>query len=269
MNILKECEIKNIYTRYAKDITASSKDYGMHIHDRCELFYFIAGTAHYKVEGTEYPLYEGDLLLMRPGEAHCVKIIKKGIYERYAINFPLNLFDSIDPERRLMIPFMDRELGSMNLYKAPELKNLFEQLTLDEIDEYDRSVLQYSMILQIMMFLRTTYVENTNSIHKHNNSLSTQIIEHVNSHLFEIKSLPELANTFYISTSQLGRIFKQSTGASAWEYITAKRLIYAKDLISQGSTAGNAALQCGFSDYSAFYRAYVKRYGISPKSDRN
>ena len=29
-----------------------------------------------------------------------------------------------------------------------------------------------------------------------------------------------------------------------------------------------AAANCGFRDYSAFYRAYKKRYGVSPAAER-
>ena len=47
--------------------------------------------------------------------------------------------------------------------------------------------------------------------------------------------------------------------------------IYCHHSINQvpkrGETAGTASAACGFTDYSAFYRAYRARFGHSPKED--
>ena len=38
----------------------------------------------------------------------------------------------------------------------------------------------------------------------------------------------------------------------------------ARQLILSGAAPTKVFAQCGFSDYSAFYRAYRKEFGISP-----
>lgn len=50
-----------------------------------------------------------------------------------------------------------------------------------------------------------------------------------NQHIFESITVPDLAEHFYLSPSQFNRIFKKSTGAAPWEYITKKRLTAAKE----------------------------------------
>ncbi len=47
-----------------------------------------------------------------------------------------------------------------------------------------------------------------------------------------------------------------------------KRLLAARAMLQRGESAQKSAYACGFSDYSAFYRAYQKRFGHAPSADR-
>ena len=95
-----------------------------------------------------------------------------------------------------------------------------------------------------------------------------EILQYVNRHLYEELTLDDLCRRFYISKTQLGRLFRAATGSTAWDYILVKRLIRARQLILSGVPITEASMRCGFRDYSAFYRAYKKRYTTSPTADR-
>jgi AraC-like DNA-binding protein len=265
MDFLIEKEADGIYTRHAREEDVDGVGYTMHIHDRCEIFYFIKGDADYLIEGSEYSLVPGSLLVIRPGEVHRTRLNSRGLYERYAINFPLDIFDSIDPENRIIKPFTDRSLGKHNLYYRPEYKKLFEEICEITEDDYERRIRVYSALLQIITDIGKEFSESKKEKAGKDRPLSVRIIEYINDHLSEELSIPAISEKFYISDSKLSRIFKQYIGASPWEYILAKRLITAKDLIDKGASAGEAADKCGFKDYSSFYRAYIKRFGCSPK----
>ena len=86
--------------------------------------------------------------------------------------------------------------------------------------------------------------------------------------LFEDITVEQLSGHFFLSVSQFSRLFKEATGASPWAYITAKRLISAREQLQSGISAKKAAERCGFKDYSVFYRAYVKRFGEKPSGLR-
>ena len=45
------------------------------------------------------------------------------------------------------------------------------------------------------------------------------------------------------------------------------RVTLAKEKILQGNCAKTACEESGFNDYSSFYRAYTKHFGVSPSSD--
>ena len=97
------------------------------------------------------------------------------------------------------------------------------------------------------------------------------VIEYINANYKNNITLDELEKKFYISKYHLCHIFPRTTGLTIHQYITKKRLAYAKELMRKGSSAADAAEQAGFNSYSAFYRSYVNEYGSSPtdKSNQN
>jgi AraC-like DNA-binding protein len=54
-------------------------------------------------------------------------------------------------------------------------------------------------------------------------------------------------------------------GISIHQHIMKKRLHQCKEAIQSGENITKVYQQFGFGDYSGFYRAFKKEYGISPK----
>ena len=82
--------------------------------------------------------------------------------------------------------------------------------------------------------------------------------------LFPLASV--LAASFFLSESYICRIFKQATGTTINQYITAKRISRAKILLAEGRTVTEACSLCGFGDYSNFLKSFTRAVGISPKN---
>ena len=59
-------------------------------------------------------------------------------------------------------------------------------------------------------------------------------------------------------------MFKTALNTSVDQYITNKRMITAQRFLSAGVSPTATADACGYSDYTVFYRAYKKYYGVSP-----
>ena len=253
---------------HSLDKHPSQKDFSMHIHNHNEIFVFVSGNASYLVEGTEYPLKTGDFLLIREGESHAVNFLADEPYERFVLNFPPSAIEMIDPERRLLSPFYERNLGVGNLYQAHELPGIsalsyFEAMCEKSDDPYAQKITIYSHFLPFLYDIGQAFKKKEKPTELRG-VLPSQIISYVNRHLFEQLTTADIANKFYLSVSQLERIFKQATHSSVWHYIQAKRLSAARAKIECGVCVLNACIESGFSDYSSFYRAYVKTYGEPP-----
>lgn len=271
MDTVWEFNSENLYIRYAVSEKPNDGDFVMHVHEQCEIFYFVSGNAEYLVEGTRYPLESGCILIMRPAESHRVKILGNEKYERYAINFSISAAENIDPEHRLLEAFFDRPLGRGNLFLPTEFgdedtQKIFLE-TRQKSDSYEMRMNTKIHLFWLLDRINRAWRKRGEKDYDPPQNISERIVSYINHHLFEKLSVPMLAEHFFLSPSQFSRIFKQSTGAAPWEYITIKRLSAAREKIRSGEPSQYAAENCGFCDYSTFYRAYVKFFGCSPTYD--
>ena len=258
----------DLYSHHSLDRDPEPEGFSMHAHEWMEVLYFLSGSGSCLVEGTLYPLQQGDILLMRAAETHKVVISPDAPYERIAIHFSAGLLASLDPEGKLLRPFLERPLGRRNLYPAaadPEgkLRAALADFTLDGVADVRLNLL--GRLLVLLTGLAAAFDREQGPVDDHD--LPGQVVAYVNRHLFEDISLQTVADRFYRSRSQISRIFRQATGSSLWDYVTLKRLLAARAMIQRGEPAGAACIACGFADYSSFFRAYRRQFGHGPKED--
>ena len=252
---------------YSVDAHPEPEAFSMHTHQMCEMYFFLNGRASFRIEGSEYRLERGDLLIMRPAEAHCIQVQPDHPYERISLHFDPALFDRIDPERQLLKVFMDRDAGRFNRFAAADFPDQNYRFILSQLLQPERCQRMnvVAALLSLLKGLHQLYLQRGERVPSADGTLLFQVIRHINEHLSEPLSLDALCERFYISKPQLCRSFKRTTGASVGEYITAKRLLQAQSMLRAGSPPTQVCTACGFNDYSAFYRAYRKHFGVSPK----
>lgn len=241
----------------------------MHTHETAELYYFIAGKTVFHIEGTEYIPERGDILFIRPAEAHYTTVDNSYPYERVVINFDISLFDGIDPERNLLKPLFERKAGKLNIYKNYRFKDEIHRVCIENMtmSSQNDKMNVYSNLFLLLNEISKVF-SDTATEQEQSDSVEYKIIRYVNKHLCEKLTLDTVCEKFYISKPQLCRIFKKATGTTMGQYITIKRLVTARKLINDGAKPTSVYSECGFGDYSTFYRAYVKNFGEAP-SDRH
>jgi AraC-like DNA-binding protein/quercetin dioxygenase-like cupin family protein len=81
-------------------------------------------------------------------------------------------------------------------------------------------------------------------------------------------SLAELAALSGVSRFQLLRGFAREIGITPHAYLVQRRVCLARQLLSNGQTPVQAAIQAGFADQSHMTRAFVRQLGITPSRYR-
>jgi len=236
----------------------------LHTHTTMEIFCFLSGKAKYHVEGSEYELHSGDLLLMRPAEAHYVETDPSQDYERACINFEPDLLAALDPDATLLQAFLQRESGTRNIYHAHAFRdNAHLTLLQHLLYAQDRLIVLADLILLLKLIDR----QFQSGADVPPQSTAHRIMHYISHNLNADLSLQALCDRFYISRAQLCRLFRRATGTTVGKYIAAKRLITARQRILGGQKPNDVFLDCGYRDYSTFYRAYFRYFGHSPKAD--
>ena len=255
----------NLEIEHQRVESPEPKDHFLHSHAYFEVCLFLEGAGSYHIEDSEYPLQAGDIILLRPGEAHYIQLSSDVPFERILLSFGQSFFAAVDPDKELYAPFTARQSGQFNLYHADDYPDL--QLR-EHFFNMEQDTARHHVVMGLLALLRDLNLafRRMPSHAQHTEKLEAAIIRLIDDNYHLELSLQELSERFFISRAQLCRRFQKATGISIGRYITVKRLNAARQLLLQGRKASDACAMCGFKDYTTFYRAYVRYFGHSPKN---
>lgn len=95
--------------------------------------------------------------------------------------------------------------------------------------------------------------------------IRTYMLQNYTEHI----SLQNISVHCSLSRNSIVNIFKKTYGKTPYRYLTDYRLNRASEyLVSTRRSLSTIANDVGFEDYTVFYRAFVDKYGISPRDYR-
>lgn len=247
--------------------TQPPKSCPMHTHDRIELYYFISGNCKCNVEGTQYILKPRDIAVIRPYESHMMRWKGDEAYERVVLMVSPKFLEKFDTDGKIMSALSSRPAGTGNIFSSDTLNGT---MLYDSIESINESTSFAAAVARILLILTETCgspraLDNLSR----SDTLCARMIDYINENLYSAITIEQISNKFFISRSQINRLFKKNTGSSVYKYITTKRMYGARLRIKNGESIMSVATDCGHSDYSSFYRAYKGFFGVSPKDDKN
>jgi AraC family transcriptional regulator len=129
------------------------------------------------------------------------------------------------------------------------------------------------LIAALSMHLIRHYSAKKQLIREYTDGLSKcklqRAISYINEHLMENLSLKEMSNAIEMSPYYFTRLFKQSTGMNAYQYVIHCRMERAKHLLCRRDLSiAEVSQQVGFQNQGHFTNAFRKNTGTTPKMYR-
>lgn len=255
------------------DFAGKSTTQYLHYDVELSLIYFIHGIGKIKIEGKQYDIEDGDLILLKPSELyHCV--VKDGTYhERLVLYFNAGLLQNFgDSGVNFLEPFYSRKDGSDNKIPKEIIKDQkIDEMILDllelikKTDESDK-IVSVCKVIEMLSKLRTIILENLSesNFKIKDNSLINDVIAYINQNFSKEISLGEISKKFYMDKFYISRLFKQQVGVTIWNYVIFRRLMAFNDLICANTPIEEAYSRVGFQNYSNFFRLYKKHMNMTP-----
>ncbi len=256
-------------------------NYEFHYHDFYKIIYFISGKVKYLIEGKEYNLTPGDVLLISSEEIHRPIIDFTVAYERVVIwvnplflkkhrsdSFDLSgCFNKANERGSNLLSFNNSKTKLL----ADTLKALENELSGSQIGSH---ILSNSLLIQFMVYTNRICaqlkIEKTAALgNGKKNNLVNNIIKYINQNLDSQLTIEKISSHFYISRYYLMHKFKEQTGYTVYNYILQKRLLRAKSLLEKGMSVVEVCGESGFNNYSSFIREFKKNFGLPPKKYYN
>ena len=243
------------------------EEFSLHAHDFCEILLFLSGEADYSVEGRLYRLHPGDLMLMRCSEVHHLVLRAPVRYERICIHFDPGILLPVDPEQRLLKMFLSHPLGTRNQYRADRFPEQNWKFYMEKITRAQTDLQRLCWLLPLLEELDGCFSRLNAGQEECAPEGAAAVMRYISAHLAEPLSLEELCRRFHYSKTYLNHLFRLASGTTVWQYIVTKRLLEARQRLRAGEHPTRVCQACGFQDYSTFYRAYRRHYGVSPRED--
>lgn len=232
-----------------------------HKHEFCEVLFINHGSGRIVIGGVEYPLHEGDLVILNPGIVH----------EESS--------DPLNPLHFVFIAIDNFQIGSMeaNFLLAPggcpiinsqKYRNKIESLFADILQETSSMVSFYAemSIYQVNVLLltitRLLLVGGDEQL-----TLECRKVKEYIDHNYTAQiTLDELSESVYISKHHLAHSFKQQVGTSPIRYLINRRMKEASHLLVQtDDSVAQIAAQVGYNDPVYFSQIFKRTIGVSPQ----
>lgn len=271
-NLYQEIEMDSRYVDTHQDISYTKDVVRLHSHTFYEVLYCVSGNLQYLLGADRYRLHRGDVVIIPPGVSHRPLFLEQLAepYTRYVV--------WISPEfmvyARVFCPALDFGSDYRLLRTAGTPWENLREFFARGCKEATRRAPGWEgevcgNTLQLMVELqRASSAGQIPSPMTEKPELLDVLVNYIEGHLAQKITLEDTARRFLVSQSTISQTFRQKMGISFYRFVTQRRLIAAKTEILAGKPLETLYETVGFSDYSTFYRAFRREYGISPSQYR-
>lgn len=248
-----------------------------HMHEFIEIAYVRSGSGVHTVNGTEYTVGRGSLLILDYNDVHQHVCDRDSSIINVLID-PAELFGLADgaPTTEFLMSMPDFAVFDGTDFSKPIIhfrdkeRLRIEQLLDNMIAEYriiktgHKTVLRSQVSELFMLVLR-----KLSGVDRREFKLSPEFLDHIRQNCEQKFNLADLAGGCFYNPSYFSRLFHEHYGVTLTEFILNARYERACELLRNTTlSAEDIAARCGFGSKSSFYKMFKDRSGYTPREYR-
>ncbi|HHV13153.1 MAG TPA: AraC family transcriptional regulator [Clostridiales bacterium] len=251
-----------------------------HWHSCCEISYVESGSGSYFVNGRQYEMEAGDMIIFNHVEPHGWLVESEEMLMTVMV-FSTELVSNLNYD--YLKPFVERGSNFKNKIDREELltsdivhmvKEIYNE---HQAQKQGHRLLILADMLRILTLLIRYYQKDlepgrtteTLTDKKYNMKRLEEAFHYINSHYTEKITLKEVAESVFMSENYFSFYFKKITDTSFMDYVTGLRLKRVNELMkTTDMSMYEIAMESGFHNMANFYRIYKKHVGALPTRRR-
>ena len=221
------------------------------------------GESEYVIENRRYSIKKGDVLLIKGGSYHYKHRVIKSPSGIYCLGFM--------PDK------IDNGVIAEKIFENGEHFSVGTDSALAELLSAAKKKLQKSKnnashfiktITESLVLILSDLDINEEKTPEVKNKNVQRMLDFIKENLSYIHSVSDIASAMFFSGSYTRTLFKAEMGIGIMEYVRNKKVLLAHRKIRHGKKPSEIYTECGFSNYTSFYRAYVAYFGRPPRMQK-
>lgn len=270
-NIYQELEMDSLYVNAHEDFSKINDVVQLHSHNFYEILFCRSGNIQYQLGSERYRVRRGDIIVIPAGMSHQPLYLEKLTepYRRYVLWISQNFIRYLQticvrPAESISNACLLRTAGT----SWEKMEEQFLRCCMEDQQKkpgYELALYGGTMQLMAAMYQAARAIP---PVMREKPELADEITLYIENHLGEKITLAQISQHFLVSESKVSHLFLEKLGVSFYQWVIKRRLIAAKNLIQEGKTLEEVGAEVGFGDYTTFYRAFKKEFGIPPSKYR-
>lgn len=242
-------------------------------HDFWEMVYVDKGRVQVTSDGTERVLEQGDVIFHAPNEFHSIRSYRSAP-NFFVISFvceseAMRFFEGYSaPLSRGLQSFLTAALREAEqTYVIPENEVRFRRLVRRETAKIggEQMIKTYleQLLIQLMRHAEKTAIfPSREQMETH---LLTVVKQYIEAHLAQRLTIADVCEQIGYSKTYLCRLFHEQSGDTVAHYITARKIVAAKEMIREGArNFAEISDALAFDNPQYFSRVFRRETGMTP-----
>jgi len=241
-----------------------------HVHtDLFELTVVTDGKGAVTTNGITVPVERGDIYLSLPCDAHKITTDTEK-----TLKYDYIAFHSANESMRKELEYIAQTFYSANtrIFHDERIRSLVSNAIAEfhQKKQYSEELLT-AILQQILIYVIRDFgeviPENYSDAITHAEALCYKLMNYIDTHIYTLKNLEELADAMDYSYCYLSTLFKKTTSNTLSYYYHEKKLEAARLLILENKfKIVEIAEMLNYSSVYAFSKAFTNRFGASPRN---